>query len=60
MSRTTAKQSLKRDNLLVDFLFQHKGKDNIVSAKEICDYLNENGYTAHQININIPIRRLMY
>lgn len=53
-------QALKRDNLLVDFLCQHKGKDNIVSAKEICEFLNERGYRAKPDSINTIIRKVMF
>lgn len=60
MGRTISIQSFKRDNLLVDFLFQHKGKDNIVSAKQICEFLNERGYHANPDAINMTIRKVMY
>lgn len=53
-------QVLNRDNLLVDFIFQHKGKDNIVSAKEICEFLNERGYHAKPDAINVTIRKVMF
>lgn len=53
-------ETLKRDNLLVDFLFQHKGKDNIVSSKQICEFLNERGYHIKPECINAIIRRVMF
>lgn len=56
----TAIQIFKRDNLLVDFLFQHKGIQNIVSAKEICEFLSERGYPSKPQCINAVIRRVMF
>lgn len=32
---------LKRDNLLVDIIFQHKGKENAISMKELATALGE-------------------
>lgn len=36
MKRT---ETVKRDNLLIDYLLKHKGKNNAVSATEIVEYL---------------------
>ena len=59
MPRGYVIQSLKRDNLLVDILFQHKGKQNIISAKEITAILKENGYETMGNNIHNVIRKVM-
>lgn len=56
----TQYETFKRDNLLVDFLFEHKGIQNIVSAKAICEFLNERGYHAKPDSINAVIRRVMF
>lgn len=60
MGIPTAIQALKRDNLLVDFLFEHKGIQNIVSAKAICEFLNERGYHASLGSIHQVIRKVMF
>lgn len=52
-------EKFKRDNSLVDFLFQHKGAQNVVSSKEICEYLNSKGYTTSLDNVNVLIRKVM-
>lgn len=56
----TQYETFKRDNLLVDFLFEHKGIQNIVSAKAICEFLNERGYHASLGSIHQIIRRVMF
>ena len=50
----------KRDNFLLRFLKSRKGEENIASAKDICDYLNENGYKTNMGNVNPIIRKIMY
>lgn len=55
----TPAQILKRDNLLVDFICNHKGRENVVSAKEICSYLNSKGYEARPSSIGRAIRKVM-
>lgn len=37
-------ERLKRDNLLIDYILQHKGKNNAVHASEIAEYLNKNNF----------------
>ena len=51
MKRT---ETVKRDNLLVEYLLEHKGRENAVSRHDIAEYLTANGYpkkpdTAHGI-----------
>ena len=41
MKRT---ETLKRDNLLVEYLLEHKGRENAVSRHDIAEYLTANGY----------------
>jgi hypothetical protein len=58
--RKHALDTFKRDNLLVDFIYQHKGAKNVVSAKEIAKYIEERGYKQKGKTINIIIRRLVF
>ena len=37
-------EQIKRDNLLVDFILEHKGRENAVSRYEIAQFLTEQGY----------------
>ena len=50
----------ERDNLLVHYIREHKGKANIVSAKEISNYLKANGYNVKARYVNTVIVKLMY
>lgn len=52
--------TFKRDNLLVDFIYQHKGAKNVVSTKEIAKYIEERGYKQKVETINMIIRRLVF
>ena len=53
---------LKRDNLLIDYILQHKGKNNAVHAPEIAEYLNKNNFNVavggiHQIINKLKMER---
>ena len=52
-------ETFKRDNLLLDIIFQRKGKENIISAKEITTILNENGFKTKQDCIHQIVRRII-
>ena len=60
MARGNAINTFKRDTLLLEFIRNHKGKENIVSAKEICDFLNESGYSTKIGVVNSLIKKIMY
>ena len=45
MGRRTSIEAFKRDNELVDIIFNHKGKGNAIGTKELVSLLNERGYT---------------
>lgn len=53
-------ETFERDNLLVDIIFHHKGKENIISAKEIVAILTENGYETRRSSIHQVIRKVMF
>ena len=56
----TLYEVFKRDNILVEFLYNHKGKENIVAKKEIAKHLEERGYKTKVSTINMKIRKLIF
>ena len=48
----------KRDSLLVDYIFEHKGSENAVSKYEIAKHLKENGFTTYENSIHTLITRI--
>jgi hypothetical protein len=55
-------ETFKRDNLLVDIIFQHKGLQNAIGTQELVHALNERGYSVkpecmHQIVTKIVFER---
>lgn len=50
---------IKRDNLLVDFLLDHKGRENAVNRYKIADYLTANGYSQNAGTIHLIIAKLI-
>ena len=55
-----ATQVLKRDNLLVEFIKAHKGRNQAVSTKEITEYLGSKGYKTPITSLLPIIRKIMY
>jgi hypothetical protein len=51
---------LKRDNLLVEFLGEHRGGENCVSKYDIAEYLNGKGFATKHATIHTIVRRLMF
>lgn len=58
MKATKRKQD--RDILLIHFLLEHKGRDNCVSSKSICDFLKNKGYEMKPTSLFPSIHRIMY
>lgn len=56
MKRT---ETVKRDNLLVEYLLEHKGRENAVSRYDIAEYLTENGYKQKARTVHGIIERLI-
>ena len=57
MKRNIAEQ---RDNVLVDFLKQHKGRHNIVSSDTVVEFLNDAGFSLTRTSVTPTMRKLMY
>ena len=60
MPRGTAYDAFKRDNLLLEFIRQHRGEANLVSSREVRSFLNEHGYQMARYSIGNVITRVMY
>lgn len=48
-----------RDNLLIGFIAQHRGVDNIISPKAICEFLGENGFHTKRDAIHQIVRKII-
>lgn len=53
-------EMLKRDNLVVDLIFKHKGRENSIPAKEIQKALMENGFKVNIINIGSLVNHIKF
>lgn len=60
MSKIKLIDSFKRDSALLEFIKQHKGKDNKVTSREIADFLNKLGYNTNPNSVHVRINRIMY
>lgn len=60
MPRTKAFDAFKRDTILLTFLKTRRGESNIVSSKEISEFLNKNGYSTNPNIVHSIVRRIMY
>ena len=56
MKRT---ETVKRDNLLVEYLLEHKGREKAVSRHDIAEYLTENGYEQKASTVHIIISSIL-
>lgn len=60
MPRTKSHITFKRDNLLVEFIREHKGRSQAVSSKEIAKYLSSKGYETTPWAVNTCVKHVMY
>ena len=60
MKREISKRKERRDNFIVEFLLEHKGRDKCVSSKSICEFLESNGYKMNPTSLFPNIHRIMY
>lgn len=58
--RTKTNRGNDRDNLLVKFLQQHRGRRICVSSKVICEFMKNNGYEMKPTTLFPHVHRLMY
>ena len=50
----------KKDSLLVEFLKNHRGEENLVSGGEIVKFMEENGYKVNRVGVGVLVNRVMY
>ena len=60
MSGRNRFETFKRDNLLVDIIFQHKGSQNAIGTQEIVRALNERGYSIKPEAIHTIITLIVF
>ena len=53
-------ETFRRDNLLVDIIFQHKGKENAIGTKQLVLALNDRGYKVSAEGIHGIITRVVF
>ena len=56
MKRT---ETVKRDNLLVEYLLEHKGREKAVSRHDIAEYLTANGYEQKASTVHMLIASII-
>lgn len=56
--RLTEAQQARRDNILVDYLFNHKGAENAVTKHEVASYLEAQGYPQKEGCVGELINRI--
>lgn len=60
MPKMTTIDSFKRDNILLEFMKEHRGKRNNATSKEIADFLNSRGYETNTASVHSMVKRVMY
>lgn len=50
--------AFKRDCLIVKILNEHKGRENVISSKQICKELAEVGYPTNDFTLRTAIKRI--
>lgn len=60
MARPADKKVFKRDTILFNWLREHKGEGNKVTAEEVQKFLMDNGYSVMRGNIGSLINKIMY
>lgn len=53
-------ETFERDNLVVDIIYQHKGKDNAISMKELASALTERGYKTPTDTVHTIVAKVMF
>lgn len=58
MKSNNAILQTKKENIIVDLIFSHKGADNCISAEEIVKELHDNGFSIKTRSINTLITKI--
>ena len=59
MARMDSIYTLKRDNELVNILFEHKGKQNAIETKKIAEVLSNKGYNTKSDTVHCIVRKII-
>jgi hypothetical protein len=57
-NKLTEALQTRRDNILADYLFNHKGAENAVPKHEIAEYLAAQGYPTKDYSVGNLVRRI--
>ena len=60
MSGRNRYETFKRNNLLVDIIFQHKGSQNAIGTQELAHALNERGYSVKPDGIHLIVTKIVF
>lgn len=60
MGRRTELDAFKRDNMLVDIIFAHKGINNAIGTKELARVLREKGCDVPADHIHVTVSRIVH
>ena len=52
-------ETFKRDNCLVDIIFQHKGKENAIGTRELVRALKESGYKVQSDAVHVIVKKVV-
>lgn len=52
--------AFKRDNALVDIIFQHKGKENAIGTRELIREMEKIGYAVSYEHVHVFVNRAVY
>lgn len=55
----TQKEIMKRDNILINYLIENKGRENCKSSKEISVFLTEQGYPTTVANVSSIVMKII-
>lgn len=53
-------EAFKRDNVLVDIIFQHKGIDNAIGTQELRRAMAQRGYTVRADYVHSLVNRVVF
>jgi hypothetical protein len=60
MNKLSTYEAFKRNGILLEFIKEHKGKENIVTSEQIADFLNAKGYKTDRQYVHYLVNAVMY
>lgn len=58
MARLTDKENIRKENIVVGTLFEHKGEESAITAQELADILKRNGFNIQKRSLNNMITKI--